>query len=214
MTSHRATLLLLASTACWRESHSTECTEPVYAELADDEPSPMGITANSLLAISTPGWEGTAESNGHEVDVAFTVERGEGPALFADTEQIEVVHRSFHLGGGEGSDLMGDPTCEDWVEIPADFAIVSEEAGIDLAMDATIRSPSDSSRGRNPGADIDGSVPYEQSGLVVDGIDKTFDEQTIEVSVSMQPAEQSGGSIYWHGSEQDDERIVRILTWD
>jgi hypothetical protein len=198
--------------ACWRETHRPACSEPVYTELADDEVSPIGIRANSLLAIATPGWEGIGDHNGSEVDVAFTVERGDGPALFADTEEIDVVTRSFDLGGGDAY-LLIDVTCEDWVEVPADFAIRSEGAGTDLAMDAVIRSPSDFTRGWDSGADIEGSVPYDESGLAVDGIDDTFEEQTIEVSLSMQPAEQSRGEFYWSGWEPDRAKIVRILTW-
>lgn len=218
MTPHRATLLLLCCTACWSKTYRTECSEPVYTELADDEASPIGVTANSVLAIATPGWEGFADRNGSEVDAAFTVERGVGPALFADTEEYEVVTRSFDPGGGSSapltqSVLSSDVSCDDWVEVPAAFAIVSEEADIDLEMDATIRSPTSRSQW-DSGADIEGNLPYEQSGLVIDGIDETTDDQTIELFVSMQPAEQSTGSLSWHGSEQDEERSVRILAWD
>jgi hypothetical protein len=213
MTSHRATLLLLGSTACWSETHRPACSEPIYTELADDQASPGGITPNRLLAIATPGWSGVADHFGSEVDASFTVARGEGPAFFADTELIDVVTRQFDPGGGD-SYLLVAVTCDDWVEVPADLTIVAEEADIDVSMDASIRSPSHFSQGGDSGADIDGSVPYDESGLVVDGIDDTFDEQTIEVSVSMQPAAQSAGSLYWHGSEQDEEGIVRILAWD
>jgi len=185
----------------------------VYTELADDEASPMGITPASLLAIATPGWAGVADHFGSDVDASFTVARGEGPAFFADTEEIDVVTRQFDLGGGDATLLIA-VTCEDWVEVPADFTMVSEEAEIDLDMDAAIRSPSQLTQGRGSGADIEASVPYEQSGLVVDGIDDTYDEQTIGVSVSMQPAGQSTGDFYWSGSEQDRASTMRILSWD
>jgi hypothetical protein len=197
---------------CFSETHRPACSEPVYTELADDESSPTGMTARTLLARATPGWAGIGDHNGTEVDIAFTVERGDGPALFADTEEIDVVTRSFDLGGGDAY-LLIDVTCEDWLEVPADFAIRSEEAGIDFAMDAVIRSPSDFTRESDSGADIEGSVPYDESGLVVDGIDDTMDEQTIEVSVSILPAQHSQGSFYWHGSESDHDALVRILAW-
>jgi hypothetical protein len=53
------------------------CTEPEYTELADDEESPLGMSADDLLAIATPGWEGIGyDVDDAEVDVAWALERG------------------------------------------------------------------------------------------------------------------------------------------
>jgi hypothetical protein len=40
---------------CMHEVHRPGCSQPTITELADDEESPLGITANDLLAIATPG---------------------------------------------------------------------------------------------------------------------------------------------------------------
>jgi hypothetical protein len=209
MSSRRATVLLLCCTGCWSETHGPGCSEPVYTEIADDEATAWG-TPDNLVAIAARGWTGVADHFGSEVDASFTVERGEGPALFADTEEIDVVTRQWDPGGGD-SYLLVAVTCNDWVEVPADFTIVSEEAEIDLAMDATIRSPNEFS---DSGADIEASVPYEQSGLVVESIDdETYEQESVEVSISMLPAEQSRGTVDWIGTDPDYGRMVPILEW-
>jgi hypothetical protein len=198
---------------CWSETHRPGCSEPVYTELADDESSPMGISPASLLATATRGWEGIADHFGSEVDLAFAVTRGEGPALFADTEEIDVVTRRFGFGGGSSTLLLA-VTCEDRVEIPADLRLVSEDADVDLAMEATIASPNPLSQGANSGADIEASVPYIESGLVVEGVDESYDDQSIGVSIAMQPAEQSTGRVYWTGTNENEGRLIEILHWD
>jgi hypothetical protein len=49
---------------------------------------------------------------------------------------------------------------------------------------------------------------------VVDSIDdETYEEESVEVSISMLPAEQSMGAVQWIGTDPDYGRMVPILAW-
>jgi hypothetical protein len=198
---------------CWQETRLDACTEPVYTELADDEESPLGMTANDLLAIATPGWEGKGvDVNDAEADVAWALERGEGSAVFADIEETTVIVRR-RFGLGPDSYFQSLLSCDDWLEVPAALSIVSEAAGIDHSMDAALRSPLSYSPSSEEGVDVIAIEPYADAGIVVPGIDESFPEQTIEAWISKEPDGTSTGSLSWVGYSDNQARTVRIVSW-
>ena len=209
----RARVLLLSCTipGCWQESRLPSCSEPVYTELADDEASPLGMTADDLLAIATPGWEGIGvDANDAEVDVAWALERGEGSAVFADIEETTVVLRR-RFGFGPDIDFQVGVICDDWLEVPAELSIVSEAAAIDHEMDAALRS---SQPWEEQWTGIVATEPYEDAGIVVPGIDESFDTQTIDARLSMEAEGRSAGSLSWNGTDDTHGRAIYILSWD
>lgn len=190
------------------------CSEPEYTELADDEASPLGMTANDLLAIATPGWEGLGiDANDAEVDVAWALERGDGSAAFADIEQIDIVTRHLEFPGGDFYVGLA-VQCDDWLEVPAQLSIVSEDAAIDHEMDAALRSPVSYSRSPELGVDIRAVEPYAKSGVVAPGADDSFDEQTLEAWISAEPEGTSAGSLSWNGVSETQGRAIYLLSWD
>ena len=198
---------------CFQEIHVPSCSEPTYTELADDEVSPLGMTANDLLAIATPGWEGVGvDPNYAEVDVAWSLERGEGSAVFADTEETTIViGREF--GFGDGSIGLA-VQCDDWLEVPAALSIVSEGAGIDHEMDAALRSPVSHSISPESGAAIRATQPYADSAVVVPGADDAFEQQTLDAWISAEPDGTSVGSLSWNGVSETRAQTIYALSWD
>jgi len=196
---------------CWQESHYPSCSEPEYTELADDEESPLGMTANDLLAIATPGWEGTGlDASDAEVDVAWALERGEGSAAFADIENIDIVTRRFGFGGDLYVAMAVQ--CDDWLEVPAHLSIVSEGAAIDHEMDAPLTSVQPWKERR---VGIYASEPYEDTDIVVPGIDESFDEhQTIDARLSMAADGRSEGTFSWSGQNDTQGRAIYLLSWN
>lgn len=196
---------------CWQESHTPACSEPEYTELADDEASPLGMTADDLLAIATPGWEGVGlDADDSEVDVAWSLERGEGTARFADVEPIDIVTRRFGFGGDFYVAMA--VFCDDWVEVPAQISIVSEGAAIDHEMDGALMTSQpywDEQR-----VQIAATEPYEGSGVVVPGIDDTFDEQTIGSLFSKRADGRSEGTFSWEGTTDTQGRAIYLLSWN
>jgi hypothetical protein len=197
---------------CWKETHFPSCSEPEYTDLADDEASPLGWTANDLLSIATPGWAGAGlDVDNAEVDIAWTLVRGEGSARFADTEEIDVVTRQFGFGDDY---LLLAVQCNDWLEVPADFTIASEGAGIEAEMDAALRSPVSYSVSPEVGADILASEPYADSGVIVPGADDSFEVQTLEAWISAEPDGTSDGSLSWNGMSDTRAQTIYALSWD
>jgi hypothetical protein len=197
---------------CWQESWMPTCTDPVYTELADDEASPLGMTANDLLAIATPGWEGIGyDVDDAEVDVAWALERGDGSAVFADVENTdELVRRRFGFGGDSVAAIYVQ--CDDWLEVPAQLSIVSEGAAIDHDMDAALTTSQplwDEQR-----IQVAGTEPYEGSGVVVPGIDESFDEQTIDSLLSKGADGRSEGTFNWEGNTDTQGRAIYLLEWN
>jgi hypothetical protein len=187
------------------------CTEPVYTELADDDASPLGVTADDLLAIATPGWEGVGlDVDDAAVDIAWAVERGEGSAVFADIEETTVVLRR-QFGFGPDVHFGLHVVCDDWLEVPANLSIVSEAAGIDHEMDGALLSSQPVEEER---VAILATEPYEDSGIVVPGIDESFDTQTIDARLSMEAEGRSAGSLSWNGIDDTHGRTIYILSWD
>ena len=208
---HLRTLILVGVLpGCWQESRLPSCSEPEYTELADNEESPLGMTANELLAIATPGWEGTGiDANDAEVDVAWTLERGEGSAVFADIEETTtVVRRRFGLGADINFGLH--VVCDDWLEVPAQLSIVSEAAAIDHEMDAALTSAEPWKEQR---VGIVATEPYDEAGIVVPGIDESFEEQTIDARFSMAADGRSAGSLSWSGINETHSRAIYLLSW-
>jgi hypothetical protein len=210
----RARLLLFSTAlpACWRESHLPSCTEPAFTELGDDEESPSGMTANDLLAIATPGWEGTGiDANDADVDVAWTLERGEGSAVFADIEETTIVIRR-RLGFGGDFHYGLHVVCDDWLEVPARISIVSEAAGIDHEMAGALTSPRWFGS-TETGVDVVAVEPYEDAGIAVSGIDESFDEHTIQAWISKEVDGRSSGSLSWNGVSETRAQTIYILSW-
>jgi hypothetical protein len=197
---------------CWQETYMPTCTEPVYTELADDEVSPLGMSANDLLAIATPGWEGIGHDvDDAEVDAAWAFERGDGTAVFADIEKTDVLVRRRVGFGGVGSVGLY-VQCDDWLEVPARLSIVSEAATIDHDMDAVLTSTQpfwDEQR-----VQIAATEPYEDSGVVVPGIDDSFDTQTIDALLSKGADGRSDGTFSWNGVTDTQARAIYLLMWN
>jgi len=209
----RIPIAALVLPGCWQEYHLPSCSEPEYTALADDDVSPLGMTANDLLAIATPGWEGTGvDVNDSEVDVAWALERGEGNARFADIEEIDIVKRGKCGLGDFYAGLYVQ--CDDWLEVPAEFTIASEAAGIEAEMDAVLRSPVSYSASPEVGADIRASEPYADSGVVVPGADDSFEQQTLEAWISAEPDGTSDGSLSWNGVSDTRAQTIYALSWD
>ena len=187
------------------------CTEPEYTELADDEESPLGMSADDLLAIATPGWAGIGHDvDDAEVDVAWALERAEGSAVFADIEETDVVVRR-RLGFGSGG-VGIYVQCDDWLEVPAQLSIVSEDAAIDHDMDAALMTSQpywDEQR-----IQISATEPYEGSGVVVPGVDDSFDTQTIDALLSKGADGRSEGTFSWNGNSDTQGRAIYLLMWN
>jgi hypothetical protein len=210
----RARPCLFACTlpACWQEIHSPGCSEPVVTELADDEPSPLGTSANDLLAIATPGWTGRGVyASASEVDVSFAVERGEGPARFLDTEEIDIVTRVRGMGGDQY--LLLAVVCTDALQVPATFSLLSEEADVALDMDATLSSPVFPPIPEDVDLDLFATEPYAESGVDVPDIDPSLDDQTLEARVEILADGTSAGAVSWLGSSDTYARSVPLLEW-
>jgi hypothetical protein len=198
--------------ACWQETYMPTCTEPEYTELADDEASPLGMSANDLLAIAAPGWQGIGyDVDDAEVDAAWALERGEGSAVFADVEQTEeLVRRRFGFGGESAAGIY--LICDDWVEVPAHLSIVSEDAAIDHDMDAALMTSQpywDEQR-----VQISATEPYAGSGVVVPGVDDSFDTQTIDALLSKGADGRSDGTFSWNGTTDTQARTIYLLSWN
>ena len=188
------------------------CTEPEYTDLADDEASPLGMTPNDLLAIATPGWEGKGHDvDDAEVDAGWALSRGEGSAFFADVEQTEeLVRRRFGFGGDSVAGIY--VICDDWVEVPAQLSIVSEGAAIDHDMDASLMTSQpywDEQR-----IQISATERYEESGVVVPGVDNSFDTQTIDALLSKGADGRSEGTFSWNGASDTQARAIYLLMWN
>jgi hypothetical protein len=213
----RLLLALGVLPGCWREIHRPGCSEPTITELVDDEESPLGITANDLLAIATPGWTGSADDvNGDVADVTVGIARASGPANYVHADEIDIVTRIRHLGGGDMYLTIG-VICVDAVEVPVDLTIASEAAAIDLDMDATLSSPLQAKYEGLYQADALASAPYDEADAPLpSNVDTSWEEQTIDARVEIQPDGLSAGSVKWVGTNADGDAAdyADLLHWN
>jgi len=208
-------LFAWALPACFKEVHRPGCSELETTELADDETSPLGFTADDLLAIATPGWAGSAEDvTGSIVDAAVEIARGAGSAVYVHADPIDVVTRT----SGFGDDyLLVAVSCPDAVEVPIDLAIASSAASIDLDLEATLRSPAMAREEGLYQAEAVASDPWDGSGATLPSdVDPSWEEQTIDALVEIQPDGQSAGSVKWVGTDAagDSAEYADLLTWN
>ena len=129
-------MLLFALLACG----SDEC-ETVTSEVADDDTlTDLAFTAADVVAAVAGTHALVAgDETGGRFPVQLTAERGEGPALYHDRtlrtrlsqDDLDPFSSDYELG----------PVCGDEVEVPLTLGLVSEEAGVDLAVEAMVMSP-------------------------------------------------------------------------
>jgi hypothetical protein len=188
------------------------CTEPEYTELADDEESPLGMSADDLLAIATPGWEGIGyDVDDAEVDVAWALERGEAARSSRTSRRP-----TWSCVAGSGSAPRGIRSVRSVRRLARGACARSRSsrkaAAIDHDMDAALMTSQpywDEQR-----IQISATEPYEGSGVVVPGIDDSFDTQTIDALLSKGADGRSEGTFSWNGATDTQARAIYLLMWN
>jgi hypothetical protein len=151
---------------------------------------------------------------GSIVDAAVEIARGVGSGRLRARGRDR--HRDAIPGFGDEY-LLVAVSCPDAVEVPIDLAIASEAASIDLDLDATLRSPFLVEDEGIYQVDAVANEPWNGSGasLPID-VDPSWEEQSINALVEIQPDGLSAGNVKWVGTNSDGDAAdyADLLTWN
>lgn len=196
---------------CFQTVSVPTCDEQV-TPVADDEPTPQGTAAELLSLVvglfEEPAW--LEDETG--VVATVQIERGEGTAEHVDLEHATTTTRK--LGFGHMT-LTWRPECEDYVRVPVQLALATDDGSIDLALEGSARSGGGVEYAAL-GPAVHVRVPFDSSGMPEpEGLDRSeWTEQEAFVNVDFSD-EGTSGRAGWSGDGVNDNSSMAryLLTW-
>lgn len=215
----RATLAVFLA-GCFSETHRPTCEydpEPIA-----DDVEVGGVTGADLLAaVEGTRTEAGTWDDGTPIDVSIDVSRT-GSAEYVHTTRGSHVTRHFGFGGG-GYLMMYVP-CGDFVRVPLDLRVSTEDDALDVAVETFVRGPMTAEpASTDPELEpltVDGDVPLRRA-TVPDGSDDVpaeYEKTYAFARVTFPPDEgPTTGSAGWGGEQETEEyskaAAFYVLEW-
>jgi hypothetical protein len=198
-------LALLILSGCFRVHHSPACDESA-TEVTDAEVTPAGAAIDLLAVVTGDGQSEALLADGSEVDVAWSVARGEGSARWVESEHSTHTERSFGFGSSTQLNIV---FCEDRLEAPVVATLVSESGDVDVTVVTVAESLTGERQGVDP--NVDGQSDFENATLPTDlGVNPDdFSDKTAFLFLDRLGSAEVSGSAGWEGTRETETAIER-----